>query len=144
MLNEYYILPSRMNLLVNMLKEYYILPSRMNILVNMLKEYYLTITYKSSRQHVKGILPYLHVSMYGHRAFYQFQEQLVYFMILFVGEFGRNVKTEFCMKTSPTVSNYDTYWPEGAYCLLKKGDCPTGITLYYMFLYKQCPLLHRL
>jgi len=44
-----------------MLNEYYILPSRMNLLVNMLKEYYFTFTYESSRQHVKGILPYHHV-----------------------------------------------------------------------------------
>jgi len=133
-----------MNLLVNMLKEYYLTFTYESFRQHVKGILHITITYESSRQHVKGILPYLHVSLYGHRAFYQFQEQLVYFMILFVGEFGRNVKTEFCMKTSPTVSNYDTYWPEGAYCLLKKGDCPTGITLYYMFLYKQCPLLHRL
>ncbi|KAH3865545.1 hypothetical protein DPMN_028585 [Dreissena polymorpha] len=39
---------------------------------------------------------------------------------------SNNIQTEFCIKSQFQVSEYDDDWPRGAYCLLKKGNCPTG------------------
>ena len=30
------------------------------------------------------------------------------------------------MKTDSIISIFDTDWPRGSYCVLKKGNCPTG------------------
>ena len=43
------------------------------------------------------------------------------------GRVAKNDKEqEFCMKTQSKTSEYDLPWPEGKYCIYKKGDCPEG------------------
>lgn len=43
------------------------------------------------------------------------------------GRVAKNdMEQEFCMKTQSKTSEYDLPWPEGKYCIYKKGDCPEG------------------
>ncbi|WAR03157.1 hypothetical protein MAR_009715, partial [Mya arenaria] len=44
------------------------------------------------------------------------------------GYFNTNdIKTDFCIKNTPSVTSYDTNWPKGSYCILKYGgSCPSG------------------
>ncbi|XP_054770615.2 uncharacterized protein LOC129278492 isoform X2 [Lytechinus pictus] len=38
-----------------------------------------------------------------------------------------NVEQNFCSKTVPAEDDYDWEWPQGEYCILKKGtECPSG------------------
>ena len=37
-----------------------------------------------------------------------------------------NMEQKFCMKTQRQTSGYDLPWPEGKYCIFKKGSCPEG------------------
>ncbi|KAK6165412.1 hypothetical protein SNE40_022343 [Patella caerulea] len=39
---------------------------------------------------------------------------------------GHSVTIEFCMKGDNRISEYDTDWPKGNYCILKYGSCPAG------------------
>ncbi|XP_067669831.1 uncharacterized protein [Haliotis asinina] len=50
------------------------------------------------------------------------------------GEFTANsFKYDFCVKESSTTTNADTaLWGPGRYCILKKGDCPTGFESGYI------------
>ena len=49
------------------------------------------------------------------------------FFHLISGSFGADIiRTEFCMKNRTTESTYDMDWPQGTYCVLKNGDCPSG------------------
>ena len=57
---------------------------------------------------------------------------MVLFIIMFVhffrcqGSFGNDVQTEFCIMTSHRILEFETNWPDGTYCILKKGNCPIG------------------
>ncbi|XP_067668411.1 uncharacterized protein [Haliotis asinina] len=50
------------------------------------------------------------------------------------GEFtGSSSKYDFCVKDSSTSTDADTAdWGPGRYCILKKGDCPTGFESGYV------------
>ena len=37
-----------------------------------------------------------------------------------------NMEQKFCMKTKRRTSDYNLPWPEGKYCIFKKGNCPAG------------------
>ncbi|KAL4223037.1 hypothetical protein ACF0H5_016514 [Mactra antiquata] len=50
------------------------------------------------------------------------------------GNFGsNNIDSYFCIKTRHNISPYDQNWPRGAYCLLKKGTCPSGFGSGYIY-----------
>ncbi|XP_052799350.1 uncharacterized protein LOC128230964 [Mya arenaria] len=41
--------------------------------------------------------------------------------------YTNNIKTNFCIKNTRSVTSYDTNWPKGSYCILKYGgSCPFG------------------
>ena len=47
---------------------------------------------------------------------------------LLLGSFKQNnIRTEFCTKQTAQTSAYEKDWPQGSYCILKKGSCPTGM-----------------
>ncbi|XP_052802689.1 uncharacterized protein LOC128232927 [Mya arenaria] len=51
------------------------------------------------------------------------------------GYFNTNdIKTDFCIKNTPSVTSYDTNWPKGSYCILKYGgSCPSGFQNGFIF-----------
>ncbi|KAK6174030.1 hypothetical protein SNE40_017381 [Patella caerulea] len=42
------------------------------------------------------------------------------------GAHGQDITIEFCMKGDKKITEFDSDWPAGDYCILKYGDCPTG------------------
>ena len=41
---------------------------------------------------------------------------------------GRNdLRWWFCTKTEESEASYALPWPKGEYCVMKKGNCPTGM-----------------
>lgn len=48
-------------------------------------------------------------------------------MYHFAGDYSqRGIQQRFCIKETPSGS--DEGWPDGKYCIYKKGDCPSGLT----------------
>ncbi|WAR01427.1 hypothetical protein MAR_007985 [Mya arenaria] len=42
------------------------------------------------------------------------------------GDFGSDIKTEFCIKTRSSTPDNGSRWPAGSYCILKYKICPYG------------------
>ncbi|XP_078383899.1 uncharacterized protein LOC144666356 [Oculina patagonica] len=50
------------------------------------------------------------------------------------GSYGRrNMEQKFCMKTRHQTTPYDLHWPKGEYCIFKKGNCPKGFGVGFIF-----------
>ena len=41
-----------------------------------------------------------------------------------------SMEQKFCMKPQRQTSQYDRPWPEGEYCIFKKGSCPEGWEIF--------------
>ena len=39
---------------------------------------------------------------------------------------ANDMEQRFCMKTQELTNKYDLLWPNGQYCVFKKGKCPQG------------------
>ena len=37
-----------------------------------------------------------------------------------------DMEQKFCIKTQFQTTEFSLSWPKGAYCIFKKGNCPTG------------------
>lgn len=48
-------------------------------------------------------------------------------------EVGIDVNRTFCIKTKDIISEEAGEWPQGRYCIYKKGDCPRGLKEGYVF-----------
>ena len=46
---------------------------------------------------------------------------------VFEGSCNKNLKIFYCIKTV-TSSDRGIKWPKGSYCIVKKGECPTGFS----------------
>ncbi|XP_052802521.1 uncharacterized protein LOC128232814 [Mya arenaria] len=60
----------------------------------------------------------------------RYSDYITYYL---AGDFGSNIRTEFCIKTRSTTSDILSRWPEGSYCILKYITCPNDFQEGYIY-----------